>query len=280
MRWRRRGLTPPAAPRRLAAAAVKPASSVSARPALPGHVQRADRPVGAERADPRLDRARHDGVGGALRALVDLDPAVGGRQAEDPVLLGRPRPRGRRCRALRARRLQHAGREPEDRADVDVLALARPAPGPVVAPARERAEHRHELARALGQLVVHARRHLAVALARQQAVGDHAVQPRAQLLGGDAGQHALQLDEAPRAGGEVTDDQERPLVAHEIEGAGVRRPLVVGVALGRGDGGDCGTSAQYPGGSAGQGENRPLAGVTVPLRTSDSGMGCRPHPDS
>ena len=130
------------------------------------------------------------------------------------------------------------GREAEDRADVDVLALARRAPGPVVAPARERAEHGHQLARALGQLVVHARRHLAVALARQQAVGDHPVQPRAQLLGRDAGQHALQLDEPARAGGEVADDEQRPLVAHEIERAGVRRPLVVRVALGRWDGWD------------------------------------------
>ena len=77
--------------------------------------------------------------------------------------------------------------------------LARAGPGPVVAPARERAEHRHQLARALGQLVVDARRHLAVALAGEQAVGDHAVQARAQLLGRDPGQHALQLDEAARA---------------------------------------------------------------------------------
>ena len=136
------------------------------------------------------------------------------------------------------RRLEQAGREAEDRADVDVLAGTRRAPRPVVAPARERAEHRHQLARALGQLVVDARRHLAVALARQQAVGDHAVQPRAQLLGRDAGQHPLQLDEPARAGGEVTDDQQRPLVAHEVERAGVRRPLVVRVTLGGWDGWD------------------------------------------
>ena len=140
------------------------------------------------------------------------------------------------------RRGEHPGGEAEDRADVDVLARARGAPGPVVAPAGERAEHGHQLARALGQLVVHARRHLAVALAGEQAVGHHAVQARAQLLGRDAGQHALQLDEAARAGGQIADDQQRPLVADEVEGASVRRPLVVWMALGGRDWGHYGTS--------------------------------------
>ena len=105
------------------------------------------------------------------------------------------------------------------------------APGPLVAPARERAEHRHQLACALGQLVVDAGRDLAVALAGQHAVGDHPIQPRAQLLGGDSRQHALQLDEPARTGGKVTDDQERPFIPHEIEGTGIRRPLVVRMAL-------------------------------------------------
>src|SRR3712207_9026977 len=66
-------------------------------------------------------------------------------------------------------RFEEAGREPEDGADVDVLPGARGGPGPVVAPAGERAEHRHQLARALGQLVVHAGRHLAVALTGERS---------------------------------------------------------------------------------------------------------------
>ena len=126
------------------------------------------------------------------------------------------------------------GRAAQDRADVDALAGARRAPGPLVAPARERADDRQQVARALGQLVVDPRRDLAVALAGQEAVGDHAVQPRAQLLGGDPRQDPLQLDEAAGAAGEVADDEQGPLVTHEIEGARVGRPLVVGVPfLGR-----------------------------------------------
>ena len=49
------------------------------------------------------------------------------------------------------------------------------------------------------------------------------------------GQHALQLDEPARTGGEVTDDEQRPLVADEVERACVGRPLVVGVTFGRWD---------------------------------------------
>jgi hypothetical protein len=107
-------------------------------------------------------------------------------------------------------------------------AAPRPAE-PHVARARDDRQH---LAGALGQLVVDARRHLAVALAGQQPVGDHAVQARAELLGGDAGQDALQLDEPPRAAGEVADDEQRPLVPDEVQGTRVGRPLVVRMAFG------------------------------------------------
>ena len=99
---------------------------------------------------------------------------------------------------------------------------ARRAPRPVIAPAGERADDRHQLTRALCQLIVDPRRHLAVALACEQAVRDHPVQPRTQLFGRDPGEHALELDEPPRAGREVADDQQRPLVADEVEGARVR----------------------------------------------------------
>ena len=46
------------------------------------------------------------------------------------------------------------------------------------------------------------------------------------------GQHALELDEATRAGGEVTDDQQRPLVADEVERPRIWGPLVIRMTLG------------------------------------------------
>ena len=49
----------------------------------------------------------------------------------------------------------------------------------------------------------------------------------------------------------------------QVEGAGVRRPLVVGVALGRGDGGDGGTSARDPAVHCEASQNSPPGGVTV-----------------
>jgi hypothetical protein len=203
------------------------------QPVAAGDLQRVDGAVRAERPHPGGDGAAHGRR--RLRAADLRDLHAPGLEGHEILALGRfflglddqldgalePR-----------RRLEHAGGEAEDRAHVDVLARPRRAPRPVIAPAGERAQHRDELARALGQLVVHARRHLAVALAREQAVGHHAVQPRAQLLGGDAGQDALELDEPARSGGKIADDEERPLVAHEVQGPGVRRPLVVGMTLG------------------------------------------------
>jgi hypothetical protein len=35
------------------------------------------------------------------------------------------------------------------------------------------------------------------------------------------GQHALQLDEPARPAREIADDQQRPLVAHEVERSGI-----------------------------------------------------------
>ena len=128
--------------------------------------------------------------------------------------------------------LENPWRQAENRADIDVLAWPWRAPRPVIAPARERAEDGNQLARAFRQLVVDTRRNLAVALTRKQAVGHHAVQPRTQLLRGDARQDALELDEPARTGSEITDDEQRPLVTDEIQGARVRRPLVVGVTFG------------------------------------------------
>jgi hypothetical protein len=58
------------------------------------------------------------------------------------------------------------------------------------------------------------------------------------LLGRDPGQDALELDEATGAGGEIADDQQRPLVTDEVEGPGVRSPLVIWMTLGRRNGGN------------------------------------------
>ena len=107
-------------------------------------------------------------------------------------------------------------------ADVDSLVGPRCGPGPLIAPPREFAENRHQLAGALGELVVDARRDLAIALTGEHSIGDHAVEPGTQLFSGDAGQDTLQLDKPAGAGGEIADDQQSPFVAHEIEGTGVR----------------------------------------------------------
>ena len=123
------------------------------------------------------------------------------------------------------------GTRAQDRADVDRTRPDAAGTTPSVAPARERADDGQQVTRPLGELVVHARRHLAVALAGQQAVGNHAVEPRAQLLGRDPGQHPLQLDEAAGTSDQVADDQQRPLVANQIERARVWRPLVVRMPL-------------------------------------------------
>ena len=218
-----------------------PSSTASASAAWPSMLRPAGRRLGAERLHPGGHGAAHARVGLASvssRSVISTWPSASVSWKRRSGSSPRASTTSSTVPLSCGPGVEHPGREAEDRADVDVLARARGAPGPVVAPAGERAEHGHQLARALGQLVVHARRHLAVALARQQAVGDHAVQARAQLLGRDAGQHALELDEAPRAGGEIADDQQRPLVADEVERAGVGRPLVVGMALGGRNGRD------------------------------------------
>src|SRR4051794_33725577 len=174
-------------------------------PAVAGEGQGVRGALGAERADPGIPAAA-DGRAGALALarLADLDAAA--RRGEAVAAIGHV------ALALDDQvdaplhagwRLDHAGREAEHGADIDVLARARRAPGPVVAPAGELADHRHQLARALGQLIVHPRRHLAVPLTGEQPVGDHPVQPRPQLLGGDAWEHPLELDEAAGPGRKV-----------------------------------------------------------------------------
>jgi hypothetical protein len=172
-------------------------------------------------------------VGLGRGALLDPHAAVAGDQRV--VLRGLGVAPDRELDHALDARVHQPRRRPEDGADVDPFALARRAPGVAVAPPRELPDDRHQPLRALGQLVVDARGHLAVALPREQAVGHHAVEPRAQLLGRDARQCALDLDEATRPGRKIAHDQERPLVTDEIEGAAVRGPLVVRMALGRRD---------------------------------------------
>ena len=180
-----------------------------------------------------LPRTVAVGVPSRSRSAISTPPLLIVTQV---AALGRARPRRRRPARRRPRGRRGGSSRPGARRKIAPTLTSSPGarrgPRPVVAPLRERAEHRHQVARALGQLVVDARRHLAVALTREQAVGDHPVQARAQLLRGDAGQHALQLDEAPRAGGEVADDQQRPLVADKIERACIGGPLVIRVTLG------------------------------------------------
>src|SRR6201999_1608816 len=71
------------------------------------------------------------------------------------------------------------------------------------------------------------------ALAGEETVGDHAVKARAQLLGRDAREDALQLDEATGPGGEVANDEPGPLVTDQVKGARLRRPLLRRMSFGR-----------------------------------------------
>ena len=126
------------------------------------------------------------------------------------------------------------GREPEDGADVNTLRRAGHSPRPLVAPASKLAEDRHELLGSFGELVIHARRNLAVALAGRAC--------RRRPCGSGANAIARSKSQegcaaARRSGGarrKVADDEQGPLVTDQIEGPGIRRPLIVGVAFGRG----------------------------------------------
>ena len=104
-------------------------------------------------------------------------------------------------------------------------------PAPARAPARERADHGQQLAGALGQLVVDPRRHLAVALAGEQAVGDHPVQARAQLLGGDPGRTRWSSTKrrGPAARSRMMSSVH--LSPTRSSAPGIGRPLVIGMAL-------------------------------------------------
>src|SRR5512132_135072 len=191
--------------------------------AVAGDLELGARGVEPEGLDPRALGPGDARIGLGRVALFVADLAaldVQDVRSRHPVLLD-----AQLDRAPQAGGRDEPGSVAQDGADVDGLARPWWAPGPAVPPARQRADDRQQVAGALGQLIVHARRHLAVALTREQAVGDHPIEPRAQLLRRDAGQHALQLDEATRAAGEVPDDEQRPLVTHQVERARIGRPL-------------------------------------------------------
>ena len=207
-----------------------PSRRDSASEALPSDLKPVTIALRRERVDPGGDGASDPRIGARWRVLADRRGPVGERdRVRRAFAAGLDRQLDDTAATVRGHETR---REPEDRSDVDRLIGAGWAPGPLVAPARKLAEDRHQRAGTFGQLVVDARRYLAIALPGEHPVGDHAVQPRAQLLGGDSGQHTLELDEPARAGREITDDQEGPLVSDKVERARIGGPLIVRVAFG------------------------------------------------
>ena len=192
--------------------------------------------IGREGAHPGLRVAGDPGVGVRGRLLCDRRAVAADHQRVARLLAI--------VAAVANQQFDGAGRslawsqkprsEPEDRAHVDAFRRARRAPRPLVAPSGQLAEDRHQVQGPFGELIVDARRDLPVSLPGEHAVGDHPVQPGTELFSRDSRQDALELDKPPRAGREVADDQQRPLVADEIECACIRRPLVVRMAFGRG----------------------------------------------
>jgi hypothetical protein len=72
--------------------------------------------------------------------------------------------------------------------------------------------------------VLDARRHLGVGLPRDDTLLLERLQPERERPRADALERTLELTEAAAAGGEVPDDQDRPLAAHDLgsgaDGAG------------------------------------------------------------
>ena len=138
------------------ATAARKSSRRSATLGVAGDLELGARGVQAEGLDPCALGSFDPGVrlgGGALLVgdvgVLDVqDVHARARAVGDPQLDRAPQPE-RRGEARGAA---------QDGADIDRLARARRAPGPAVAPAGQRADHGQQVAGALGQLVVHARR--------------------------------------------------------------------------------------------------------------------------
>ena len=187
---------------------VESGGSRSARTPGPMSVTPATRASGAPAGAPRGSRP-------ALTAGTRGRPGARG-----------PRRRTRRRRSRRAHSGEQARSEPRPRRGRP-FRRARRARGRLIAPASQLAEDLHELGGALAEHIVHAGRHFAVALTRQHPVGDHPVQPRAHLSVRCRAEAAATRRPA-RTGGEVTNDQQRRLVADKIECPGVGRPSAKG----------------------------------------------------
>ncbi len=210
--------------------ASSPSSSAPASSWLPV----SSSPVRSRSGENALTHADVDPVTRALGrvrgALLESHRVLGQRErVTQRVRRARPR-RTRRCRSPPGAEISPGASLKIAPRSTDSVRPRR-APCPLVAPPGQLAEDRHQLARPRRELVVHARRNLAVALAGEHAVGDHPVQPRAELLGRDPGKDPLELDEPAWTGGEIADDQKRPFVADKVERPGVRRPLIVGMAF-------------------------------------------------
>ena len=122
---------------------------------------------------------------------------------------------------------EHVGQQPEDLADRDLFARLGPGPEVADSPACELDDDREERLAGGRELVFHARRELAVALARDESELEHLLQVARQDTGADPGQAGAQTGLAQGAVGERAKDQQRPLVADRERGACERRPLVV-----------------------------------------------------
>jgi hypothetical protein len=171
----------------------------------PADLQASSRAVGREGVNPGGACARHPGVGALVVALGDRDPvgvALDRASRFVPVL-----PDDQDDRPGEPVGGNQTPGEAEDRPEVDRLTGAGRAPRPLIAPACQRSEHGHQLARSVGEPVLDARRHLTETLTGKHPLGHHPVQARAELLGRDPREDALEFDEAPRARGEIANDQ-------------------------------------------------------------------------
>src|SRR5215470_15610829 len=105
-------------------------------------------------------------------------------------------------------------------------------------PGGEGADHRAELASFVGQLVLRPRGMVGIEAPAHEAVLLHELEPLGEDVGREAGQAGLQIAEAARASEQIAHHEERPAIAHHLEGLGYRAALPVelrhGSSLGEG----------------------------------------------
>src|SRR5947208_1765049 len=105
--------------------------------------------------------------------------------------------------------------------------LARPASTEDAGVAPRNAQRHPEIAPARRQRVGRPRRMLGVELPGDDAVLLENLQTLRQHIGGDPGERGLKVLEAPRAGEQVADEQQRPALAEQLERLGHRTALAV-----------------------------------------------------